>query len=95
MGCVQIINIAKAPNLPYHRQKHPMADAPYIGPRAGMITCTCPKSLSDIRYALDYDVYNNQCLQIEIFFLTCANTSFVTYLTYSNIIVANMHDRKW
>ena len=48
MGCVQIINIAKPPNLLYQHQKHPMADTLYVGPRARMSTCTCPKSLSDI-----------------------------------------------
>ena len=30
-----VFNIAKPPNLPYHHQKHPMDDAPYIGPRLG------------------------------------------------------------
>ena len=48
MGCVQIINIAKPPNLLYQHQKHPMADTLYVGPRARMSTCTCPKSLSDL-----------------------------------------------
>ena len=48
MGCVRIINIAKLPNLPYHHQKHPIADTPYVGPRARMSTCTYAKLLSDI-----------------------------------------------
>ena len=63
----------------------------------GMITCTCPKSLSDIRYTLVqcimtlYSVHNNQCLQLEC--LTCASTSFVTFLIYCSKHV--WYDRKW